>query len=238
MGPIQSHSLKTCVRSVKQRCHVRRHPSSTDSYDSNIRAGKSPRMYRTTSCRTCGRRGYCNIHTSRQQHHQLIQNGTHNSIVVKTEPDRPFRPVEPGTGQLTGCDIFLHIQSRGTFSLSCRGLWRLWIITLAVFKSVDAAMARDKKERISAEQHCLARDIVNIVACKGKERVEGHELFGKWRMRFVMAGFRQLPLSAYVNSVIRGLLGCYSEHYTLVEKDGAMLLGWKGRDLVSASAWC
>ncbi|XP_051125357.1 scarecrow-like protein 21 [Andrographis paniculata] len=108
----------------------------------------------------------------------------------------------------------------------------------AMFESIDVTMPRERKERINVEQHCLARDIVNIVACEGRERVERHELLGKWRSRFLMAGFRQFALSSYVNSVIRQLLRCYSEHYTLVEKDGAMLLGWKDRNLVSASAWC
>ncbi|KAL4272081.1 hypothetical protein GQ457_13G002740 [Hibiscus cannabinus] len=108
---------------------------------------------------------------------------------------------------------------------------------LAMFESIDETLPRDRKERINVEQHCLARDIVNVIACEGKERVERHELFGKWKSRLTMAGFRQYPLSPYVNSVIRSLLKCYSKHYTLVEKDGAMLLGWKDRSLVSASAW-
>lgn len=108
---------------------------------------------------------------------------------------------------------------------------------LAMFESIDVTLPRDSKHRINVEQHCLARDIVNVIACEGKERVERHELFGKWKSRLTMAGFRQYPLSSYVNSVIRGLLRCYSEHYTLAEKDGAMLLGWKDRNLISASAW-
>ncbi|KAG6482179.1 chitin-inducible gibberellin-responsive protein 1-like [Zingiber officinale] len=107
----------------------------------------------------------------------------------------------------------------------------------AMFESIDAAVARDSKERIGVEQHCLAKDIVNVIACEGKERVERHELLGKWRSRLSMAGFRPYPLSSYVNSVIRMLLGCYSDKYTLVEKDGALLLGWKNRNLISASAW-
>ncbi|KAH7860208.1 hypothetical protein Vadar_010660 [Vaccinium darrowii] len=107
----------------------------------------------------------------------------------------------------------------------------------AMFDSIDVTLPRDRKERINVEQHCLARDIVNIIACEGEERVERHELLGKWKSRFMMAGFRQYPLSSYVNSVIRGLLRRYSEHYTLEEKDGAMLLGWKDRNLISASAW-
>lgn len=107
----------------------------------------------------------------------------------------------------------------------------------AMFESIDVTLARDRKERINVEQHCLARDIVNVIACEGKERVERHELLGKWKSRFMMAGFQQYPLSSYVNSVIKDLLRRYSEHYTLVEKDGAMLLGWQERNLVSASAW-
>ncbi|KAK7324637.1 hypothetical protein VNO77_28361 [Canavalia gladiata] len=108
---------------------------------------------------------------------------------------------------------------------------------LAIFESIDVTLPRNSKERINVEQHCLARDIVNVISCEGKERIERHELFGKWKSRLTMAGFRQCPLSSYVNSVIRTLLKCYSEHYTLVEKDGAMLLGWKNRNLISASAW-
>ncbi|KAG5033009.1 hypothetical protein JHK82_016575 [Glycine max] len=108
---------------------------------------------------------------------------------------------------------------------------------LAIFESIDVSLPRKSKERVNVEQHCLARDIVNIIACEGKERVERHELLGKWKSRLTMAGFRQYPLSSYVNSVIRSLLRCYSEHYNLVEKDGAMLLGWKDRNLISASAW-
>ncbi|KAF5183598.1 Scarecrow-like transcription factor pat1 [Thalictrum thalictroides] len=107
----------------------------------------------------------------------------------------------------------------------------------AMFESIDVTMPRDSKDRISVEQQCLARDMVNVIACEGKERVERHELLGKWKSRFTMAGFQPFPLSSHVNHVIRGLLRGYSEHYTLVEKDGAMLLGWKDRNLVSASAW-
>ncbi|KAL8162566.1 hypothetical protein V2J09_014055 [Rumex salicifolius] len=95
----------------------------------------------------------------------------------------------------------------------------------AMFESIDVTMPRDRKERINVEQHCLAKEIVNIIACEGKEREERHELLGKWKSRFMMAGFKPYPLSSYVNSVIKSLLKCYSEHYTLVEKDEAMLLG-------------
>ncbi|THU47020.1 hypothetical protein C4D60_Mb09t11100 [Musa balbisiana] len=107
----------------------------------------------------------------------------------------------------------------------------------AMFESIDVTLPRDSKERINVEQHCLAKDIVNIIACEGKDRIERHELLGKWRSRLSMAGFKPYPLSPYVNSVIKTLLGYYSDKYTLVEKDGTLLLGWKNRNLISASAW-
>ncbi|RDX61988.1 Scarecrow-like protein 5, partial [Mucuna pruriens] len=97
---------------------------------------------------------------------------------------------------------------------------------LAIFESIDAVLPREHKERINVEQHCLAREVVNLVACEGEERVERHELLKKWRMRFTMAGFTPYPLSSIINSSIKDLLQSYHRHYTLEEKDGALFLGW------------
>ncbi|ERM99617.1 hypothetical protein AMTRI_Chr10g230380 [Amborella trichopoda] len=107
----------------------------------------------------------------------------------------------------------------------------------AVFESIDVTLPRDSKERISVEQHCLARDIVNVIACEGQERVERHELLGKWKLRFMMAGFSPYPLSSSVNSTIKSLLEGYCENYRLEEKDGVLYLGWKNRVLVASCAW-
>ncbi|KAI3673699.1 hypothetical protein L6452_39826 [Arctium lappa] len=107
----------------------------------------------------------------------------------------------------------------------------------AIFESIDVTLPRDHQERIHIEQHCLARDIVNIIACEGPERVERHELLGKWRSRFTMAGFKSYPLNSYVNGTIKGLLENYSEKYRVEERDGALFLGWMNRDLVASCAW-
>ncbi|KAK1318010.1 Scarecrow-like transcription factor PAT1 [Acorus calamus] len=107
----------------------------------------------------------------------------------------------------------------------------------SIFESIDVTLPRDHKERISVEQHCLARDIVNIIACEGAERVERHELFGKWRSRFLMAGFSPYPLSSVVNATIKALLEQYNENYRLEERDGALYLGWKRRALAVSCAW-
>ncbi|KAJ7946400.1 Scarecrow-like transcription factor [Quillaja saponaria] len=107
----------------------------------------------------------------------------------------------------------------------------------AMFESIDVARPRDDKQRISAEQHCVARDIVNMIACEGAERVERHELFGKWRARFSMAGFRPYPLSLSVINATRNLLKDYHENYRLEQGDGALYLGWINRALATSSAW-
>ncbi|KAH0455053.1 hypothetical protein IEQ34_016977 [Dendrobium chrysotoxum] len=107
----------------------------------------------------------------------------------------------------------------------------------AIFESIDAVLPRDHKERISVEQHCLARDIVNVIACEGAERVERHELLGKWKSRFRMAGFSPYPLSPFVNATIKSLLENYCEHYKLEDRDGALYLGWKNRVLSVSCAW-
>ncbi|WCJ37416.1 GRAS family transcription factor [Euphorbia peplus] len=108
---------------------------------------------------------------------------------------------------------------------------------MAMFESIDATLPREHRERINVEQHCLARDVVNIIACEGIERVERHELLGKWRSRFRMAGFSPYPLSSLVNGTIKSLLENYSEKYRLEERDGALYLGWMNRDLVASCAW-
>uniref|UniRef100_A0A2P2J7N2 Scarecrow-like transcription factor PAT1 n=1 Tax=Rhizophora mucronata TaxID=61149 RepID=A0A2P2J7N2_RHIMU len=107
----------------------------------------------------------------------------------------------------------------------------------AMFESIDVTLPREHRERINVEQHCLARDVVNIIACEGTERVERHELLGKWKCRFTMAGFTPYPLSSLVNATIKSLLENYFDKYRLEERDGALYLGWMNRDLVASCAW-
>ncbi|KAI3466508.1 hypothetical protein Pfo_023171 [Paulownia fortunei] len=107
----------------------------------------------------------------------------------------------------------------------------------AMFESIDEARPRNDKQRINAEEHCVARDVVNIIACEGNDRVERHELFGKWRLRLTMAGFSSIPLSSTVSNTIRDMLKEHSPNHRLSEGNGALYLGWKNRALVTSSAW-
>ncbi|KAH7276792.1 hypothetical protein KP509_39G021800 [Ceratopteris richardii] len=106
----------------------------------------------------------------------------------------------------------------------------------AVFESIDLTLPRDSGDRLIVEDY-LARGIINVIACEGLQRVERHELAGKWRSRMLMAGFQPHPLSIYVNNVLKSLLESHNESYKLREDGLILLFGWRERSLVAASAW-
>uniref|UniRef100_A0A1J3CYR9 Scarecrow-like protein 13 n=1 Tax=Noccaea caerulescens TaxID=107243 RepID=A0A1J3CYR9_NOCCA len=107
----------------------------------------------------------------------------------------------------------------------------------AMFESIDAARPRDDKQRISAEQQCVARDIVNMIACEESERVERHELLGKWRVRMMMAGFMSWPVSTSAAFAASEMLKGYDKNYKLGGSEGALYLFWKRRPMATCSAW-
>ncbi|XP_057973436.1 scarecrow-like protein 1 [Malania oleifera] len=107
----------------------------------------------------------------------------------------------------------------------------------AVFESLDATLPRESQDRMNVEKHCLAREIVNIVACEGEERIERYEVAGKWRARMTMAGFTSSPMSTFVNNAIRDLIRQYCDRYKVKEEMGALHFGWEDRTLIVTSAW-
>ncbi|KAL1561183.1 Proteasome subunit YC7alpha/Y8 (protease yscE subunit 7) [Salvia divinorum] len=107
----------------------------------------------------------------------------------------------------------------------------------AVFESLDATLARDSQDRMNVEKHCLARDIINVVACEGEERIERYEVAGKWRSRMTMAGFAACPISRDVRSEIERLIQQYSDRYKVREEKEALHFGWEEKTLIVTSAW-
>ncbi|EPS73728.1 hypothetical protein M569_01030, partial [Genlisea aurea] len=107
----------------------------------------------------------------------------------------------------------------------------------SVFESLDAALPRDSQDRMNVEKQCLARDIINIVACEGEERIERYEVAGKWRARMSMAGFVPFPISNRVRAEIKGLIRRYSDRYKVRDETGALHFGWEDKILIFSSAW-
>ncbi|XP_015868688.3 scarecrow-like protein 1 [Ziziphus jujuba] len=107
----------------------------------------------------------------------------------------------------------------------------------AVFDSLDATLPRESQDRMNVERQCLARDIVNIVACEGEERIERYEVAGKWRARMAMAGFTSCPMSTNVIDLIRKQIRQYCDRYKVKQEVGALHFGWEDKTLIVASAW-
>ncbi|KAK7391337.1 hypothetical protein VNO78_19751 [Psophocarpus tetragonolobus] len=105
-----------------------------------------------------------------------------------------------------------------------------------LFDSLESTMSRENSERVKIEEG-LSRKVANSLACEGRNRVERCEVFGKWRARMGMAGFKLKPLSQRVAESFKARLGAGNRVAVKVE-NGGICFGWMGRTLTVASAWC
>ncbi|XP_052187565.1 DELLA protein GAI1-like [Diospyros lotus] len=85
----------------------------------------------------------------------------------------------------------------------------------------------------------LGRQICNVVACEGAERVERHESLGQWRGRLGAAGFEAVHLGSNAFNQASMLLALFNggEGYRVEENGGCLMLGWHTRPLIATSAW-
>ncbi|KAH0720689.1 hypothetical protein KY285_005563 [Solanum tuberosum] len=88
------------------------------------------------------------------------------------------------------------------------------------------------------ESH-LRREIYNLVACEGIERVVRHETLGQWRVRFNSTGFNLVPLASNTYRHADLLLALYTneEGYRVEVKDGCLMWSWHSRPLIATSTW-
>lgn len=106
----------------------------------------------------------------------------------------------------------------------------------AIFDSLEARLPRNSLQRLNIERYHLAEEIRNIVAYEGSDRVERHERADQWRRQFGRAGFQVVGFKCL--SQARMMLSVYGcDGYTLGCEKGCLLLGWKGRPIMLASAW-
>ncbi|KAK9940557.1 hypothetical protein M0R45_017212 [Rubus argutus] len=108
----------------------------------------------------------------------------------------------------------------------------------AVFDMWDSNLPREDAMRLGFEKEFIGREVLNVVACEGSERIARPETYKQWQARNIRAGFRQLPLDREVVNKIKGKVkqGYCSDF--VVDEDGCwMLQGWKGRTMFAASCW-
>ncbi|EPS62629.1 hypothetical protein M569_12158 [Genlisea aurea] len=108
----------------------------------------------------------------------------------------------------------------------------------ALFDMFDANIPRDSPERMDFEQEFLGREVMNVIACEGAERVERPETYKQWHARHVRAGFKPLPLNRPIMEKLRGKCKAgYHRDFLFDEGGNWMLLGWKGRIICASSCW-
>ncbi|XP_059300707.1 scarecrow-like protein 30 [Lycium ferocissimum] len=106
------------------------------------------------------------------------------------------------------------------------------------FDMFEATMLREDEGRMTFEQEVFGRDIMNVIACEGTERVERPESYKQWSMRNQIAGFRQLPLDRDIVNEVKAKVRMFYHSDFLVDEDSNwMLQGWKGRIMYALSVW-
>ncbi|CAN4098663.1 unnamed protein product [Withania somnifera] len=106
------------------------------------------------------------------------------------------------------------------------------------FDMFEATMPREDEGRMTFEQEVFGRDIMNVLASEGAERVERPETYKQWSVRNQIAGFRQLPLDQDIVKEVKTKVKMFYHMDFLVDEDSNwMLQGWKGRVTYALSVW-
>lgn len=136
-------------------------------------------------------------------------------------------------------DIFVNAVTNGSFSAPffvTRFREALFHYS-ALFDMFDATLPRENPHRIDFEQDFYGREVINVVACEGAERVERPETYKQWQVRHMRAGFKPLPLDHEILKKIKRKGVGYHKDF-IFDQDGCwMLQGWKGRIICASSCW-
>ncbi|CAJ1933133.1 unnamed protein product [Sphenostylis stenocarpa] len=107
-----------------------------------------------------------------------------------------------------------------------------------LFDVLDTNVIRQDPMRLMFEKEFFGRQVMNILACEGCERVERPQTYKQWQVRIMRAGFRQLPLDKHLINKLRcKLKDVYHSDFMLLEDGNYMLQGWKGRLVYASSCW-
>ncbi|CAN6867453.1 unnamed protein product [Brassica oleracea] len=94
------------------------------------------------------------------------------------------------------------------------------------------------QDKVMSEVY-LGKQICNLVACEGPDRVERHETLSQWANRFGTSGFAPAHLGSNAFKQASMLLALFNggEGYLVEENNGCLMLGWHTRPLITTSAW-
>ncbi|XVF46532.1 hypothetical protein PTKIN_Ptkin03bG0034600 [Pterospermum kingtungense] len=93
-------------------------------------------------------------------------------------------------------------------------------------------------ERMVLEENIYGKEIMNVVACEGSERVERPETYKQRQVRNLRAGLKQISLNHEMLKYAKSHVKLHYHKEFLVDEDrNWMLQGWKGRILFALSFW-
>ncbi|XP_059626589.1 scarecrow-like protein 14 [Cornus florida] len=108
----------------------------------------------------------------------------------------------------------------------------------ALFDMFEANAPRDDPNRMLFEKEVFGKDVMNLIACEGTERIERPETYRQWQVRNARAGFKQLPLNQEIVNDVRNKVNLgYHRDFVVDEDSNWMLQGWKGRVIYALSCW-
>ncbi|KAF9625280.1 hypothetical protein IFM89_020866 [Coptis chinensis] len=102
----------------------------------------------------------------------------------------------------------------------------------------NALLPINGQDLVMSEMY-FGRQICNLVACEGVDRVERHESLSQWKNRMESAGFGLSHLGSNTYRQVSSLLSMFGGGggYIVDENNGCLLLAWHTRPLVASSAW-
>lgn len=108
----------------------------------------------------------------------------------------------------------------------------------SMFDMFEATLPREDQDRLMFEKEILGRDVMNVIACEGAERIDRPDTYKQWQVKNQRAGFKQLPLNKEImREVTVKIKASYHRDFLIDENSSWMLMGWKGRVIYAISCW-
>ncbi|CAO2824983.1 unnamed protein product [Amaranthus hypochondriacus] len=137
-------------------------------------------------------------------------------------------------------DLFIHGIVNGTFTAPffINRFKEAMFHYSSIFEVFDATLPRHLHERLLIESEVYGKELTNVVACEGAERIQRPETYKQWQVRSARAGLRQVGLDREIVRKAKGMIKAnYHEHFLVDEDRDWMLQGWKGRIFCALSFW-
>ncbi|KAI4373458.1 hypothetical protein MLD38_011582 [Melastoma candidum] len=108
----------------------------------------------------------------------------------------------------------------------------------ALYDMLDLTLRADSYERQIIERELYGREILNVIACEGRKRIERPETYKQCQVRHLRAGFKPFPLDQRIMTYLRSnIYRWYHKDFIIDEDKNWMLLGWRGRIMNISSCW-